>query len=122
MKKNINFNNAIALKLNEQSVVREIDNLLNIYQIYHWRNQTGALKPAASSRPIRFGRPGSSDFIGICPDGRFLAIECKRPSGGVVSDLQKKFLDEIIKRGGVGIITRGAEDCLAQMKEWGVIQ
>ncbi len=113
---------AIAVGKNEQSVVREIDNLLNVYQIFHWRNQTGALKPSASSRPIRFGRPGSSDFIGICPDGRFLAIECKRPVGGVVSDLQKKFLDEIIKRGGVGIITRGAEDCLVQLKEWGVIR
>ena len=73
--------NALAPKVLEQSVVREVDNLMNLYQIYHWRNQTGALKPAKSTRPIHFGKPGSSDFLGICNDGRFLAVECKRPCG-----------------------------------------
>lgn len=114
--------NALALEVLEQSVVREVDNLLNVYGFYHWRNQTGALKPAKSSRPIHFGKPGSSDFLGIINDGRFLAIECKRPSGGVVSDLQKKFLDEINRRGGVGIVVTSAADCLAQLKEAGVIR
>lgn len=124
MKRKIVKKNAVALDkaVLESAVVREVDNVLNVYQVYHWRNNTGALKPAKSSRPVHYGKPGSADFLGICNDGRFLAIECKRPVGGVVSDLQTKFLDEIIKRGGVGIITRGAEDCLAQLKEWGVIR
>ena len=74
---------ALALKsIKEAPVVREVDHALNVLGIYHWRNQTGALKPAKSSRPIHYGKPGSSDFLGIADDGRFLAIECKRPVGG----------------------------------------
>jgi hypothetical protein len=115
-------NNALAPKVLEQSVVREVDNLLNLCQIFHWRNQTGALKPAKSSRPIHYGKPGSADFLGICSDGRFLAVECKRPVGGITSDLQKKFLDEINRRGGVGIVVTSAADCYAQLKEAGVIR
>ena len=106
----------------ESAVNREIDRLLNLYGIYHWSNNSGAVKKGKSKRPIKFGKPGSSDWLGICPDGRFLAIESKRPVGGVTSDLQKQFLDRINSDGGVGIVARSAVECYEKLKEAGVIK
>lgn len=104
----------------EGAVNNEVDDLLNLYGIFHWRNNTGSYKKKGSF--IRYGKPGSSDWIGICPDGRFLAIESKRPVKSKTSDLQKQFLDRINKDGGVGIRVTSAADCLAQLKEAGVIR
>jgi hypothetical protein len=59
---------------------------------------------------IRYGKPGSADFLGICPDGRFLAIECKRPVGGRVSVEQIDFLFDVCKNGGLGIAGRTADE------------
>lgn len=119
----------------EDEVVREIDDLLNLHRVFHWRNNSGGSTIAQQVYAdktkttkvwkhyhVKFGKEGSSDFLGECDDGRFLAIECKRPVGGIVSDLQKKFLDEINRRGGVGIVVTSAADCLAQLKEAGVIK
>lgn len=104
----------------ESSVNNEVDDLLNLYGIYHWRNNTGSYKKKGSF--IRYGKKGSSDWLGICPDGRFLAIECKRPVKGITSKLQRDFLDRINKDGGVGIRVTSAVDCYAQLKEAGVIK
>jgi hypothetical protein len=130
--------NAIALldeTKPEKEVVQEVDDLLNLCKIFHWRNNSGGstiaqqvyedkskTKKVWKHYHVKFGKEGSSDFLGECDDGRFLAIECKRPVGGVTSDLQKKFLDEINRRGGVGIVVTSAADCLAQLKEAGVIK
>ena len=69
-----------------------------------WRNNSGALFetfPAGMlngrqvfyrGRLVRFGQEGTPDVIGFCRKcGRLLAIEAKRPKGGVVSDGQKNF-------------------------------
>lgn len=119
----------------EDEVVREVDDLLNLYGVYHWRNNSGGstiaqqvyadaskTKKVWKHYHVKFGKEGSSDFLGITDDGRFLAVECKRPVRGVTSDLQKKFLDEINRRGGVGLVVTSAADCLAQLKEAGVIR
>jgi hypothetical protein len=74
-----------------------------------WRNNTGAL-PDKTGRIIRFGLcKGSSDIIGICPDGKFLAIECKNAVGRVTPD-QKRFIAAVIAKGGrAGIARNGKE-------------
>ena len=74
---------------------------LSIRNIFHWRNNTGAVKKNGGF--IRYGYPGSSDILGILPDGRFLAVECKRERGGRLSEKQKEFLDTINKNGGVAV-------------------
>ena len=74
-----------------------------------WRQNTGVL-PDRQGRPIRFGLcVGSSDIIGVAPDGKFLAIECKSAIGQP-TDAQVRFLEAVRRQGGrAGIARSGAE-------------
>ena len=77
-----------------------------------WRQNTGVL-PDRSGRPIRFGLcVGSSDIIGIAPDGAFVAIECKSAIGQP-TDAQVKFLAAILAHGGRSGIARSGADAVA---------
>ena len=82
--------------IREAEVIRAVGEYLSVRRIPYWRNNTGAYKEG--KRFIRYGITGSSDFIGICPDGRFLAVECKRPATGVLSAAQREFLDLINRK------------------------
>lgn len=96
----------------EGAIVNEILEYLQLCRIYAWRNNTGAVSvrsPRGRDRFIRFGKPGSSDILGIMPDGRFLAIECKAERGRL-SVMQRDFLEDIRSRGGVAFVARGVED------------
>jgi hypothetical protein len=76
-----------------------------------WRNNTGQL-PDANGRPIKFGLcVGSSDIIGVAPDGRFLAVECKTAIGQP-TDAQVRFIDAVRAKGGRAGIARSAEDAV----------
>lgn len=80
-----------------------------------WRNNTGVL-PDKNGRPIKFGLcKGSADLIGICPDGVFLAIECKTETGRVRPD-QTRFIDAVRSKGGRAGIARNAQDALDIMR------
>lgn len=74
-----------------------------------WRNNTGVLKNERGV-PIRFGLcVGSSDIIGIAPDGRFLAVECKNRTGKATPE-QERFIRHVLSRGGIAGICRSVED------------
>lgn len=88
----------------EHEIQSECLRILDLFHIYHWRQNTGAFKVGNGKRFIRTSMPGVSDILGIMPDGRFLAIECKREKGGVVSDAQKKFLNEIAANNGLALV------------------
>jgi hypothetical protein len=76
-----------------------------------WRNNVGVL-PDRNGVPIRFGLcVGSSDLIGIAPDGRFLAVEVKTKTGRVRPE-QQRFIDTVIARGGIAGVARSAEEAL----------
>jgi hypothetical protein len=76
-----------------------------------WRNNTGQL-PDANARSIKFGLcVGSSDIIGVAPDGRFLAVECKTAIGQP-TDAQVRFLDAVRSKGGRAGIARCADDAV----------
>ena len=76
-----------------------------------WRNNTGALKDA-TGRLVRYGLcKGSSDIIGICPDGRFLAIEVKKSTGRATPD-QVRFIEAVRAKGGRAGVARSVEDAL----------
>lgn len=70
---------------------------------YMWRNNSGAVK--VEDRYIRYGYKGSSDAIGVTPDGRIICIEAKTEFG-TVSAYQRAFLEEIQRRGGIGVVVR----------------
>ena len=99
----------------ENIVLSQCLKYLEVLQIYHWRNNTGALK--IGRRFIRFGFPGSSDILGILPDGRFLAIECKREKGGRLSEAQKDFISRINDNGGVAMCVHSLEELQENMRK-----
>jgi hypothetical protein len=104
----------------ESHVVNACLDFLHIKKIFSWRNNTGAIK-IGKDRFIRFGYVGSSDIVGVCPDGRILCIECKRPNGGRLSEPQKNFLDRINVSGGIGIVVHSVDELIKELKEADVI-
>jgi hypothetical protein len=101
----------------ESAVLRDCLAFLSLMRIYAWRQNTGAGDMGADGRKrfVRFGFSGVSDIIGIMPDGRFLAVECKRV-GGTVSQAQQAFLDEVERRGGVAVVAYCVDDLDAAIK------
>ena len=76
-----------------------------------WRNNTGAMRDT-TGRLVRFGlHVGSSDIVGICTDGRFLAVECKTATGRT-TPAQDTFLAAVVKAGGRAGVARCADDAL----------
>lgn len=99
----------------ESAVLGQCLAYLHIKGIFAWRNNTGAAK-TDDGRFVRFGLPGASDIIGVLPGGKFLAVECKRSSGGRVSEQQKAFLEKVKSAGGVAIIAKSVEDLMEVVK------
>lgn len=78
-------------------------------KILHRRSQEVTLSDA---RMIRFGLcVGSSDIIGITPDGRFLAVEVKTKTGRPTKD-QLNFIEQVQQAGGVAGIARTPDEAL----------
>lgn len=76
-----------------------------------WRNNTGALKDG-TGRLVRYGLcNGSSDIIGICADGKFLAVEVKKTTGRA-TEYQLRFIDAVRAKGGRAGVARSVEDAL----------
>lgn len=95
----------------EHDIQSDCLKVLDLLGIFHWRQNTGAFK--VGKRFIRTSSmPGVSDILGIMPDGRFLAIECKREKGGVVSRQQKLFLETIGQNHGLAIVTNNANELM----------
>ena len=79
-----------------------------------WRNNTGALKDP-KGRLVRFGLcVGSSDIIGIAPDGVFVAVECKTDRGRV-TDQQERFIANVRRQGGRAGVARSADEAVRIM-------
>lgn len=77
-----------------------------------WRQDTGAYR-AKSGALVRYGLcVGSSDIIGIAPDGRFLAVEVKNDTGRA-TDAQLRFIAAVQAAGGRAGIARSASDAVA---------
>lgn len=95
-----------------------------------WRNETagawvgkvihkaGDQVTLSDARMMPFGLcVGSSDIIGIAPDGKFLAIEVKTNSkSSKASKEQLLFNAAVIKAGGYAGIARSPEDALNIIK------
>ena len=65
------------------------------------------------SRFIRFGFKGCSDIIGQLKDGRFLAIEAKRP-GGLPTPDQINFMLKVARHKGVAFVAQSLADVEAK--------
>tara|TARA_Y100001973_G_scaffold105035_2_gene176730 strand:- start:2839 stop:3162 length:324 start_codon:yes stop_codon:yes gene_type:complete len=64
------------------------------------------------ARMMTFGLcVGSSDIIGITPEGRFLAVEVKTAKGKPTKE-QLNFIEQVRKAGGIAGIARSPQDAL----------
>jgi hypothetical protein len=87
----------------ENSVVRGCLQLLKLAGIFAWRqNNAPVYDRVKGCYRAHNGMPGISDIIGVLPDGRFLAVECKR-KGRTATDEQKAFLSRVTELGGMAM-------------------
>lgn len=100
----------------ESEVLKECLEVLQAHNIYCWRQNTGAFK-TQNGGFFRSSMAGVSDILGILPDGRFLAVECKREKGGVLSEKQKEFLKSVSENKGLAIVCNDAKK-LEEMIEY----
>lgn len=81
-----------------------------------WNNDTGAIKDSKTGRYIRYGLcVGSSDCVGVCPDGIALFVEVKTPTGRASKE-QRDFITACRRNGARAGIARSVEDALRIMK------
>ena len=102
-------------KVSETICTKEILSYLSKIGIFAWRNNTGSMK-AMSGRFVRFGYPGSSDILGLLPDGRILCIEVKS-MGEPFSAKQKEFRYLILLNKGVYLAVVSLDDLVKQLGE-----
>lgn len=77
-----------------------------------WNNDTGAIKDQRTGRYIRYGLcVGSSDCVGVCPDGIALFVEVKTERGRA-SQEQRNFIAACRRNGARAGIARSVEDAI----------
>jgi len=93
----------------EKKVENKIKRYLDSLGAYYLKVHGSAYQPA-----------GTADIL-ACVNGTFVAIEVKKPSGGVVSELQKLKLKQVENAKGVGIIARSVSDVSERLKRENII-
>ena len=107
----------------ENVVIAEVKAIIKATGIKLQRINTGCftIGEGRNRRYIKTAEAGTCDFEGYDNQGRFLAIECKRPSGGRLSPAQRERIEDINKKGGVAFVAHSGEEALAKLKEKGCI-
>lgn len=100
--------------ISESEVIRQVKQLTKITGLKVQRINTGCFTVGTGQnrRFIRTADAGTCDFEGYDKHGRFVAIECKRPVGGKLSEAQKMRIDDINQKGGVAIVVHSGEEAL----------
>ena len=114
------------MKLNdipESAVIQQVKQVIKVTGLKIQRINTGCfvIGEGANRRFIKTADAGTCDFEGYDNIGRFVAIECKRPSGGRLSLAQKERIDDINRKGGVAFVAHSGEEALKQLQERGCI-
>ena len=94
----------------EKKVQNLIKRYLDKLGAYHVKIHGSAYMPA-----------GTADLL-ACVKGRFVAIEVKKPKGGVVSPLQNLKIKQVINAGGISFVARSVEDVKKVFKEEKLIE
>lgn len=76
-----------------------------------------AIGSGSQRRYIKTAEAGTLDFEGYDKNGRFLAIECKRPVGGRLSPAQAERIKDINEKGGVAVVVTSGAEALDQLKQ-----
>ena len=107
----------------ESAVIQQVKQILKVTGLKIQRINTGCftIGEGANRRFIKTADAGTCDFEGYDNKGRFVAIECKRPSGGRLSPAQKERIADINRKGGVAFVVHSGEEALKQLQERGCI-
>lgn len=102
--------------IRESHVVNACIRWLFAQGCYVWRQNTGGHKQTYTRKDgshgqtfIKYGTLGCADIIGVTPNGRFLAVECKAGNNGL-SDPQELFGERIQEKNGIYIVAYGVDD------------
>lgn len=106
----------------EKDIQKAIKDYLTLLGIYCWKQGNAGIFTGNGDKQrwIPTGLKGVSDILGICKDGRFLAIEVKR-HGGKVSPEQSLFQENIRRHGGVAFVAYSLDDVKENIKKFNVI-
>lgn len=115
--------------MTEKELEKQIIEALNLKGIFCWKNQsTGIYDPTRKVfRKNKSQLNGVSDILGILPNGRFLAIEVKRPAlkprkkeslEKMATPEQLKFIDNINRRGGLAFVADNLDIVLKNLDEY----
>jgi hypothetical protein len=107
--------------MTEKLLCNAIVQFLNYQDCKVWRVNSGMM-PATytskrtgltSKRLVRMAKTGTSDIVGVAPDGIFVAIEVKKPeTRNRVTEFQSMFLDDIRRHGGRAGVATTPEEAL----------
>ena len=98
----------------ESEVVQQVKQIIALTKIKLQRINTGCFK--VGNRFIQTADAGTLDFEGYDKNGRFVGIECKRPSGGRLSPAQKERIADINQKGGVAFVAHSGEEALQMLR------
>ena len=103
----------------ESAVIQQVKQVIKMTGLKIQRINTGSFQIGAGQnrRYIKTAEAGTCDFEGYDNQGRFVAIECKRPSGGRLSPAQKERIADINRKGGVAFVAHSGEEALEQLKK-----
>ena len=110
-------------KITEKEVVKQVKQVIKATGIKLQRINTGCfvIGTGTNRRFIKTADAGTCDFEGYDNKGRFVAIECKRSSGGRLSPAQRERIEDINKKGGVAFVAHSGEEALKQLQERGCL-
>lgn len=86
-------------------------------KIHRFLREKGIFNVSIAAGPYSVG--GISDRL-ACINGRFVAIEIKKDNKSKPTELQQRFIDNVIKAGGVGFVTWSVEDLIEKLNEFGL--
>ena len=112
--------NILAVKdVPESAVIQEVKQVLKMTGLRVQRINTGcfAIGEGKNKRFVKTADAGTCDFEGYDNSGRFLAIECKRPYGGKLSEAQKERIEDINRKGGVAFVAHSGGEALEMLKK-----
>ena len=111
----------------ESVVIQQVKAVIKATGIKLQRINTGCfvVKTTTGRRYIKTAEAGTlyitSARQGYDNKGRFVAIECKRPTGGRLSPAQKARIDDINQKGGCAFVAHSGEEALKKLREYSCI-
>ena len=107
----------------ESAVIAEVKEIIKATGIKLQRINTGCfvIGTGRNRRFIKTAEAGTCDFEGYDNIGRFVAIECKRPTGGRLSPAQRERIEDINRKGGVAIVAHSGDEAYLQLEARGCI-